>query len=180
MASQYGFSPSKAESVVGTLCNRPSTKSKSNSATPRWTWTWTRGTWAESAKYTSPRCGTYTKVNVLITPILPIISVSWTLALVKCFNDIHNTDNDSMINLLTFIRAMIVMMIQDVELGACISQHSTPPPSYLIWWKLDKSPMLQLCDATGCRKQCNSLAISEASVDKSPKIGQTGKNSSRA
>ena len=35
-------------------------KDKYTSAMPRCTWTWTLGTWAESAKYTSPRCGTYT------------------------------------------------------------------------------------------------------------------------
>ena len=43
----------------------PSSKSKYTSATPRCTWTWTRGTWAESAKYTSPRCGTYTRIPFL-------------------------------------------------------------------------------------------------------------------
>ena len=40
-----------------------SSKFKYTSATPRCTWTWTQRTWAESAKYTTPRCSTYTKVS---------------------------------------------------------------------------------------------------------------------
>ena len=41
-----------------------SSKFKYTSATPRCTWTWTQRTWAESAKYTTPRCSTYTIVFV--------------------------------------------------------------------------------------------------------------------
>ena len=32
------------------------------------TWTWTRGTWAESAKSTSPRCRTYTIIAISKSP----------------------------------------------------------------------------------------------------------------
>ena len=44
------------------MCNFNLSTPWPSPSTHRGTWTWTRGTWAESAKYTSPRCGTYTRI----------------------------------------------------------------------------------------------------------------------
>ena len=53
-----------AEVALGAFTTDSSAMLTRREATPRCTWTWTQRTWAESAKYTTPRCSTYTSVKL--------------------------------------------------------------------------------------------------------------------